>query len=173
MQYKHFNIIVYLHRPFLIRYYVNHCYPVHGRWKDSLILLHTVKSHMVGDYPNLTWLFFFLLIENALRNVSMVFRSHPEWTVVEPIRNIGKGACGTSWLTCFVLKPSVFFMILFLLMCVKFIFVLKGWRFRKHYYLIANQKEEKIKYFLTWVTILVRVSLCRIFVIVDGTWSRF
>ena len=33
-----------------------------------------------------------LATENALRNVSMVFRSHPEWTVTEPIRNIGKGS---------------------------------------------------------------------------------
>lgn len=52
--------------------------------------------------------------EIALRNVSMIFRSHPEWNVVEPIRNI-------------------------------------GWRFRKHYYLIANEKHEKIKHFLTWM----------------------
>ncbi|XP_065912112.1 PX domain-containing protein kinase-like protein [Dysidea avara] len=51
--------------------------------------------------------------EAALRNVSMVFRSHPEWTVTEPVRNI-------------------------------------GWRFRKHYYLVANRREEKIRYFLTW-----------------------
>ena len=31
--------------------------------------------------------------EAALRNVSMVFRSHPEWTVTEPVRNIGKIPC--------------------------------------------------------------------------------
>lgn len=32
----------------------------------------------------------FFVVETALRNVSMVFRSHPEWTVNEPIRNIGE-----------------------------------------------------------------------------------
>jgi len=33
----------------------------------------------------------------------MVFRSHPEWTVVEPIKNIGKGAYDIFYLVCLVL----------------------------------------------------------------------
>ena len=46
-----------------------------------------------------------LAIENALRNVSMVFRSHPEWTVTEPVRNIGKAACSIYMFcsACFLL----------------------------------------------------------------------
>ena len=41
-------------------------------------------------------LFYWISIEAALRNVSMVFRSHPEWTVTEPVRNIGKIVCSCN-----------------------------------------------------------------------------
>ena len=49
-----------------------------------------MRSLTVGLLIFISVEYIFLILENALRNVSMVFRSHPEWNVVEPIRNVGK-----------------------------------------------------------------------------------
>jgi len=74
-----------------------------------------------------------ILTEDALRNVSMFFRSEPTWSVVQPLKDIG-----TLSLTLFSIhyhsNPT-------------------GWRIRKQYYLIASKMDKRIpEHMLSWVS---------------------
>ena len=90
-----------------------------------------------------------LSLENALRNVSMFFRSEPSWSIVNPLKGIGKNSpttlslslpclnhvCGISLYTFTFAPPTI------------------GWRIRKQYYLIQSKGDVKLpQHLLTWVS---------------------
>lgn len=93
----------------------------------------------------------------ALRNVSMFFRSEPNWSIVEPLRDIGR----------FIGR----FLMLLKLNRTPFPLPL-GWRFRKQYYLIASKTDPKLpRHLLSWVSfstqgdmggLRVRLSPCSV-----------
>ena len=71
------------------------------------------------------------MTEVALRNVSMFFRSNPEWAIVESLRDIGME-----------IRIQLTVVIILLI----------GWRINKHYYLIGSKGDGfKSKRILTWV----------------------
>ena len=84
------------------------------------------------------------IVEVALQNISMFFRSEPKWEVVEPAPDIGSFLFTKNSLHCLQQQLN--------LVGIYKIILITGTRIRKQYFIIKDKAQPKEKFVLSWVS---------------------